>query len=165
MRRSFQETLTKTRWNLWMSICKYLAIITSHRHKTQYLHKILRGDAKSFYLDRVDGYATMYQRAVNMINNEEKFPLRRTRVNNYLTSLRLSSLENNGIETSASPSQIYRIIIKFSRKALKSYQGDFHKVEFFRNAVFDYPWSHEPLKRVSTQYYLPNAVQRARSSS
>ena len=122
----------------------------NHIRRLQYLHKILRGDAKRFYLDRIDGYATTYQQAIDMINNEYNSPVRQTRVKNYLNSLRLRTFESKGIETSIALSQLYKIITKFSRQAPKPHQGDAHKIEFLRNAIVGYPWSHEPLSRVPT---------------
>ena len=103
--------------------------------KLQYIHNILRGDAKRSYLDGVEGYASSYQQAVGMINSEYNSPVRETRVKNYLTSLHLASFKSKGIETSAALSQICKIIRKISRQTPRSHQEDAHKAEFLRNAV------------------------------
>ena len=38
--------------------------------KLPYLHNLLHGDAKRFYLDKVDGYATGFQQAIAMLEEE-----------------------------------------------------------------------------------------------
>lgn len=38
--------------------------------KNQYLHNILRGDAKRYYLDRVDNDVKSFAEATQMIDNE-----------------------------------------------------------------------------------------------
>ena len=118
--------------------------------KLQYLDNLLNGDAKRYYLDKVDGYASSFQQAVSMLENEYNSPVRQTRVKNYLNSLRVSSYITQGVESSAALSKIYNSVIKLSRQAPRSHQGDAHKVEFLRNAVVGMPWSNEPLSRVAT---------------
>lgn len=49
-------------------------------HKLQYLHKLLNGDAKSLYLDIVEGYASRSQQAVYMLENEYNSCVRQSRV-------------------------------------------------------------------------------------
>ena len=118
--------------------------------KLQYLQNVLHGDAKRFYLDKVDGYATAFQQAVAMLEYEYNSPVRQTRVKNYLNSLRLSSYISQGVEASAALSKIYKSVIKLSKQAPRSHQGDAHKFEFLRNAVVGMPWSNEPLSQVAT---------------
>lgn len=122
----------------------------SPAQKLQYLHNLLRGYAKRFYLDKVDGYATSFQQAVQMLELEYNSAVRQTRVKNYLNSLRITSFTAEGTEVSAALSNLYKAIIKLSRQAPRSHQGDAHKVEFLRNAVVGMPWSSEPLSRVAT---------------
>lgn len=55
----------------WMEfIYEYLQIYRDSTlgpvQKLHYLHNILRGDAKLFYLDKVNGYGTGFQQAVFM---------------------------------------------------------------------------------------------------
>ena len=57
---------------------------------------LLQGDAKRFYLDKVDGYATSFQQAVAMLEDEYNSTVRETRVKNYLNSLRVSSYISQG---------------------------------------------------------------------
>lgn len=39
-------------------------------YKLDYLHNLVYGDAKRFYLDKVYGYPTSFQQAVNMVDTE-----------------------------------------------------------------------------------------------
>ena len=119
--------------------------------KLQYLHNLLRGDAKKFYLDKMDGYATSFQQGIEMLEREYNSPVRQNRVKNYLNSLRVTTFVLQGIEMSAALAKVYKSIIKLSRQAPRSHQGDAHKVEFLRNAVVGNSWSSEPLSRVATQ--------------
>ena len=105
---------------------------------------------KKVYLDKVDGYATGFQQAVSMIEEEYNSVVRQTRVKNYLSSLRISSFTSDGTEESAALAKVYKVILKFSRQCPRSHQGDAHKVESLRNAVVGSSWSHEPLSRVAT---------------
>ena len=50
--------------------------------KLQYLPDLLHGDAKRYYLDKVDGYATSFQQAVSMLEQKYNSPVRQTRVKN-----------------------------------------------------------------------------------
>ena len=70
--------------------------------KLQYLHNILRGDAKRFYLDRVDGYATGFQHAVSMVEVEYNSLVRPNGVKTYVSNLRMSSFAAEGLEQPAS---------------------------------------------------------------
>ena len=87
--------------------------------KHQYLHNLLHSDAKRYYLEKVDRYATSFQQAVSMLENEYNSLARHTRVKNYLNSLRVSSFVSQGMESSAALSKIYKSVIKLLRKALR----------------------------------------------
>ena len=52
----------------YLQICKDYSL--SPPQKLRYLHNLLRGDAKRFYLDRVENYATQFQQAVQLVNEE-----------------------------------------------------------------------------------------------
>lgn len=122
----------------------------SQTQKYQYLHNILAKDAQRFYLDRVENYATNFQQAVDMINQEYNSPVRQARVKNYLNSLRISDFVNGGMEVSAALAKVYRLVLQLSRQVPTSHRGDAHRIEFLRRAVIGYPWSNEPLSRVAT---------------
>lgn len=50
--------------------------------KKQYLHNLLRGDAKRFYLDRIENFVNTFQQAVEMIDKEYNSAVRQNRVKN-----------------------------------------------------------------------------------
>ena len=50
----------------YMQVCRDYSL--SPTQKLQYMHNLLSGDAKRFYLDRVDGYATSYQQQSILLN-------------------------------------------------------------------------------------------------
>ncbi|GAB0496835.1 hypothetical protein MMPV_008156 [Pyropia vietnamensis] len=116
----------------------------------QYMHNILSGDAKRYYLDKVQGYATSFTQAVDMISTEYNSIVRQNRVKNYLSSYRMSSLTRDGVSEAAALEQTYKTITKLAPQVPRSHQGDAHKVEFLRNAVVGSPWATEPLSRIAT---------------
>lgn len=81
----------------------------SASQKLQYLHNILCKDAYRFYCDRVQSYATSFNQAVSMIDQEYNSPVRQTRVKNYLKSLRVSDFEKNGDEVSTALARVYKL--------------------------------------------------------
>ena len=62
----------------YMQVCRDYSL--SPKQKLHYMHNLLSGDAKRFYLDRVDGYATSYQQAIDLVENEYNSPVRQARV-------------------------------------------------------------------------------------
>ena len=132
----------------YLQVCRDYNL--SPPQRLQFLHNLLRGDAKRYYLDKIDGYATSFQQAIQMLEEEYNSPVRQTRVKNYLNSLRVTAFAAEGKEMSAALALTYKSIIKLSRQAPRSHQGDAHKVEFLRNAVIGMSWSSEPLSRVAT---------------
>ena len=134
----------------YLQICRDYAL--SPTQKLQYLHNLLRGDAKRFYLDKVDGYATGFQQAVQIINDEYNSYVRQTRIKDYLNALRISVFMEKGLSASDSLSKVYKIIVKLSRQAPQAFRGDANKVEYLRNAVVGYHWAKEPLSRVGTMH-------------
>lgn len=132
----------------YMQICRDYNL--SQSQKLQYLHNVLHGDAKRYYLDTVDNYATTFQQAIDMIKVEYNSPVRQARVKNYLNSLRITNFLNEGKNIDVSLAKVYRMITRMSRRCPKSHRGDAHKLEFLRNAVVGYAWSLEPLSRMET---------------
>ena len=51
-------------------------------------------------------------------------------------------------ELSVALVKVYKVITKLSRQVPPSHRGDVHKTEFFRHAIPQYDWAHEPLSRV-----------------
>eukprot|EP00171_Calliarthron_tuberculosum_P002786 IDg2786t1 len=74
----------------------------SPMQKKQYLHNLLRGDAKRYYLDRVDNQVNNFTEAVRMIDNEYNSIVRQNRVKNHLAGLRLSRYRSEGHDDLAS---------------------------------------------------------------
>lgn len=132
----------------YTQICRDYSL--SPAQKLQYLHNLLHGDAKRFYLDKIDGYATGFQQAVAMVNEEYNSHVRQTRIKDYLNAIRVRSFMNKGVSESDSLSKVYKLIVKLSRQAPQAFRGDANKVEYLRNAVVGFPWAKEPLSRVGT---------------
>ena len=49
----------------YLQLCRDYSLSPSQ--KLQYLHNLLQGDAKRYYLDKVDGYATTFQEAIQIV--------------------------------------------------------------------------------------------------
>ena len=103
--------------------------------KLQYMHNLLRGDAKRFYLDKIDGYATYFNQAVGIVEKDYNSTVRQTKVKNYLNTLRISKLVNAGAEMSDALAKVHNIINKLSRQGPASHRGEAQKIEFLRQAV------------------------------
>lgn len=116
----------------------------------QYLHNLLRGDAKRFFRDKVQPYAATFNQAVDSVNAEYNSIVRQNRVKNYLTSYRMSTLLAESKTETAALEQTYKTITKLAFQVPRAYQGDEHKVEFLRKAVVGSPWATEPLSRIAT---------------
>lgn len=63
----------------------------------------------------VEGYATTFQQALQMLVEEYNSSVRHTRVKNYRNSIQIIDFAVQGTETSAALEKIYKAIIKFSR--------------------------------------------------
>ncbi|KAK1863391.1 hypothetical protein I4F81_005947 [Pyropia yezoensis] len=79
----------------------------SQEQRFQYMHNILSGDAKRFYLDRVQSYATSFSQAVDMVSTEYNSIVRQNRVKNYLVGYRMSTLLGDGVTEAAALEQTY----------------------------------------------------------
>lgn len=117
----------------------------SQNQRFQYMHNILSGDAKRFYLDKVQSYATSFNPAVDMVITEYNSVVRQNRVKNYLAGYRMSALLREGVSEAAALEQTYITITKLTPEMPCFHQGDAHKVEFLRNAVVGSPLATEPL--------------------
>ncbi|GAB0489865.1 hypothetical protein MMPV_001091 [Pyropia vietnamensis] len=118
--------------------------------KLQYMHNLLRGDAKRFFLDRVHGTAATFAQAVDMVSAEYNSIVRQDRVKNYLSGLRLSSFVKDGTDVTAALEKTYKTISKLAPQVPRSHHGESYKVEFLRNAVVGNSWATEPLSRIAT---------------
>lgn len=52
----------------YLQLCRNYSLSPSQ--KLQYPHNLLREDAKRYYLDKVDGYATSFRQAIQMLESE-----------------------------------------------------------------------------------------------
>lgn len=73
----------------------------SSAQKLNFLHNLLRGDAKRFYLDRVEHVGTSAQ-AIEQVSLEYNSVVRQNRVKAYLNGLRMASFAAKGHEETAS---------------------------------------------------------------
>lgn len=113
--KKFSEALGES----WMAfVDEYLPIgrdySLSPTQKLQYLHSILSGDSKIYYLERIDGYATSFQQAVEMIEREYNSSVRKSCVKHYVNQLRLNSFVAEEMGESAALAKLYHIITKLS---------------------------------------------------
>lgn len=123
----------------------------------QYLQNILYKYALRFYLNIAKPYATTYQQAINMIEQEYTSKVWQTKVKDYLHSLRVSEFVEQSMKMSASLSKVYKFIMKLSYQVPVLHCGDAHKIKFLHRATVGYQWTHEPLSRVATtQTSFPN---------
>lgn len=122
----------------------------SASQKKQYLHNLLRDDAKRFYLDRIDNDVSLYSEAVRLIENEYNSIVKQNRVKNFLSSLRVSSYMKDGMDELSALEKVYKIVTKLSTQVPPAYRGETHKIEFLRNATVGYEWATQPLSRVAT---------------
>lgn len=107
----------------------------NNAQKKQYLHNLLRDDAKHFYLDRIDNRVTLYSEAVRLIDAEYYSIVRQNRVKNYLCSLRLASFTRKGQGELAALGNVYKLITKLPNQVPLSHRGETHRIEFLRNAT------------------------------
>ena len=110
----------------------------SQTQKLQYMHNLLRQDAKRFYIDKVDGYATSFNQAVDIIESEYNPKVRQTKVKNYFNTLRLTKFISEGLQVSEALAKVHNVINKLARQALASHRGEAHKIEFLHHAVVGY---------------------------
>lgn len=122
----------------------------SQEQRFQYMHNIMSGYAKRFFLDKVQSYATFFSQAVDMVSAENNSIVRQNRVKNYQVGYRMSTLLSDGVTEAAALEQTYKTITKLAPQVPRSHQGDAHKVEFLRNAVVGSPCDTEPLSRIAT---------------
>ena len=74
----------------------YREYILSPRQWLHFLDNLIREDAKRYYLDNTDGYAINFHQAIQMLEEECNYPVRQTRVKNYLHSLPITALIAEG---------------------------------------------------------------------
>lgn len=80
----------------------------SMTQEPQYLHNLLHEDAKRYYPDKDERYATSFQQVASMLKDELNSPARLKRVNENLNSLRFSSPIAQIMDSSTALSKIYK---------------------------------------------------------
>lgn len=131
------------------------------------MQNLLRCDAKQFYLDKIDGYATSVNQAVGIVEKEYNYTVRQTKAKNYYNTLRISKFVNAGAEISDALARVCSIINKLSRQGPASHRGEAHKIEFLHQVVVGFDLSEDPLRRIATNKWnfeelygeLENALQ------
>lgn len=122
----------------------------SPEQKLRYLHNLLRGDAKRFYLSELEPFATSYVDAVARIRAEYHSAVHQSQAQNTLSSLRMASFVANGMTEQDALAETYRTIARTAKLLPPSHQGEAHRVNYLRGAVVGYPWATEPLSRIPT---------------
>eukprot|EP00170_Pyropia_yezoensis_P002751 contig_11549_g2756 len=154
----FRDPAAKFSGNLGESWSEYIAEYQqvardyelTASQKLQYLHNLLRGDAKRFFLDRVHGTAATFAQAVDMVGAEYNSIVRQDRFKNYLSSLRLGAFVKDGTDITAAQEKTSKTISKLAPQVPRSHHGESYNVEFLRNAVVGNTWATEPLSRIAT---------------
>ena len=101
-------------WNEY--VAEYQQVHMDHnlgnQQKLQYLHNIIEGDAKRFYLNNVQPHVNTYAIAVELINQEYNYPVRQNTVKNILSQLRLCNKLGENQDEDEALAKVYRVYIK-----------------------------------------------------
>lgn len=122
----------------------------SQSKQLDYLHNLLYGDAKLYYLHTVYGYATNFQQAIYMVESEYNSIVREKRVKNYLNTIRMIQFGTKGLDPPAALEKVYKLVTKLARQVPQAFREDSHRVDFLRKSVVGYDWATEPLSRITT---------------
>lgn len=117
----------------------------------RFLHNILAGDAKRFYLNNVQGHAATFSEAVSMVEAEYNSQVKQMQVKNRLASHRMSAHVAAGQTEAEALVSTYQLILRLAPQLPVSHRADPHKVDFLRSAVVGSAWATEPLSRVATR--------------
>ncbi|KAK1866077.1 hypothetical protein I4F81_008597 [Pyropia yezoensis] len=109
----FRDGSSKFSGNLGEAWMEYVAEYHQEQ-RFQYMHNILSGDAKRFYPDKVQSYATSFSQAADMVSTEYNSIVRQNRVKNYLVGYRMSTLLSDGVTEAAALEQAYKTITKLA---------------------------------------------------
>jgi len=85
----------------WMGVCGRLpagepGLQFDRVAEAPFLHNLLYGDAKHFYLENVQAFATSFNQAVELVSTDYNSVVRQSRVKNYLSTFRMSTLVAQG---------------------------------------------------------------------
>ena len=103
-------------WNEY--VAEYLQVARDYNlsteKKLEYLHNVMSGDAKRFYLRAVEPHATTFQQAIELIGKEYNYIVRQNRVKNVLNQLRLNDKLGESTDKGEALAKVYKIITKLS---------------------------------------------------
>ena len=83
--------------------------------RLQYMHNLLSGDGKRFFLGKVEGYAPDFNQVVGIVEKEYNSAVRQTKVNSFLNTLRISKFISKGAETSEALAKVHNVMNKLAR--------------------------------------------------
>jgi len=118
--------------------------------KLMYLHNLVRGNAKRFYLTSYIQTCRTYIQAVGRIAAEYNSPVKQNQIHNKLSDLRMRSFVVKGMKLGDALTETYRVILKLSTMTPPAFVGESYRVSYLRGAVIGYPWATGPLSRIST---------------
>lgn len=121
----------------------------SVEQRYQYLHYVLAGDAKRFYLNTVQGHATTFTEAVAMIEAEYNSTAKQMQVKNTLSNHKLSSMVTAGKDVKTALADTYKMIVRLSPLVPQAYRSDANKLDFLRSAVMGYSWANSSLRKLN----------------
>eukprot|EP00171_Calliarthron_tuberculosum_P009184 IDg9184t1 len=154
----FRDSSTKFSGDIgesWIEfVAKYLHVSRDYNlslaQKLQYLHNILQGDAKIFYLDQIQSSVNSFQQAIDSIGKEYNSIVRQNIVKNYLGRISLNMFTAEELSESDALQKVYKLITKLSPQVSQSHRGDANKIGFLRNSTVGCNWATEPLGRIAT---------------
>lgn len=121
----------------------------SVEQRYQYLHYVLAGDAKRFYLNTVQGHDTSFTEAVAMIEAEYNSAAKQMQVKNTLSNHKLSAMVTAGKDIKTALADTYKMIVRLSPLVPQAYRSDANKLDFLRSAVVGYPWANSSLRKLN----------------
>lgn len=100
-----------------------------------FFHDFLAKGASLLYFDKVKLFTDLYGKAVALVKKEYNSVVRRTRLNDCLTVLRLYHYNNSLAHIAGTFSTAYKCRLNFTRQDLVSHCGDDQKTELLRDVV------------------------------
>ena len=86
-------------------------------------------------MEKIDGNASRFNQAVDIIEKKYSSVVQQPKVKNYLNTLRISNFINEGAEKSKAQAKLHKVINKIASKAPASRRGEARKIEFLHQAI------------------------------
>ena len=138
-------------WNEFLS--EYLYAAEDYKltpsQKLQYMHHLLRDNAKRFFTRNIQGNINSFNEASAIMEQEYNSISRRNRISNHLKSLRITHFIRSDCNTSDALEKLHAEISKLAPQGPMHYRSEEHRIEYLRSAVIGMSWAHEPLSRVT----------------